>query len=321
MNINEVDKYNTIIHNINEYNRNKIYIKREDLLPISFGGNKVRISLQYIKDMMNKKYDVIIGYGNSRSNLCRVLSNISYMYSIPCYIVSPSDDDGSRIETNNSLMVNACEAKYIYCDKTNVADTIVSLIKSLELQGKKPYYINGDKYGNGNEATAVTAYYNVYNEINRQEEMLNVKFDYIFLPIGTGMTYTGLLAGQISKKDDKKIVGISIARKKSIVIEQVKKYLKGFFCHNLDDETINKYICVTDKYFTGGYGKYNEHITNTSKELYIDEGIYADLTYVAKAFYGMKMYIKENEIFGKNILFIHTGSSPLFFDNINEILR
>lgn len=321
MNIKEMDNFNTIIQNINDYNTNKIYIKREDLLPISFGGNKVRISIEYIKDMMNKKYDVIIGYGNSRSNLCRVLSNISYMYNIPCYIVSPSDDDGSRIETNNSLMVNACEAKYIYCDKTNVADTIESLIKSLEFQGKKPYYINGDKYGNGNESTATTAYYNVYNEINRQEKMLNIKFDYIFLPVGTGMTYAGLLAGQIERKDDNKIVGISIARKTDVVIKQVKKYLNGFSYYNIDDETINKYICVTDKYFTGGYGKYNEPIKKTSKELYIDEGIYTDLTYVAKAFYGMKMYIKENNIIRKNILFIHTGSSPLFFDNINEILR
>ncbi len=46
----------------------------------------------------------------------------------------------------------------------------------------------------------------------------------------------------------------------------------------------------------------------------IEEGIPLDTTYTGKAFWGgMKEYIKKNKVAGENILFIHTGGTPLFF--------
>ena len=55
---------------------NRVYVKREDLLPYSFGGNKARIGLEYLADMERQGKDHLIAYGNARSNLCRVLSNL-----------------------------------------------------------------------------------------------------------------------------------------------------------------------------------------------------------------------------------------------------
>lgn len=60
--------------------RNNIYIKREDLLPFSFGGNKVRIALEFFRDMKQKSKDCIIGYGSSRSNLVRAVANMASAY-------------------------------------------------------------------------------------------------------------------------------------------------------------------------------------------------------------------------------------------------
>ena len=50
-------------------------------------------------------------------------------------------------------------------------------------------------------------------------------------------------------------------------------------------------------------------------------GIPLDATYTGKAFMGMTEYITENMIKNKNILFIHTGGTPLFFDCINMIQK
>jgi len=44
-----------------------------------------------------------------------------------------------------------------------------------------------------------------------------------------------------------------------------------------------------------------------------------DTIYTGKAYWGMKEYIKKNNINNKNILFLHTGGVPLFFDNLNEL--
>ena len=45
-------------------------------------------------------------------------------------------------------------------------------------------------------------------------------------------------------------------------------------------------------------------------------GIPLDATYTGKAFMGMTEYIKE--IKERNILFIHTGGTPLFFDALKN---
>ena len=45
---------------------NRIFIKRDDLLPFSLGGNKVRIAEAFLKDMNNRGCDALIGYGDLR---------------------------------------------------------------------------------------------------------------------------------------------------------------------------------------------------------------------------------------------------------------
>ena len=44
----------TPIHRLNIKSNNAIYVKREDLLPFSFGGNKVRIAQELFFDMKEK---------------------------------------------------------------------------------------------------------------------------------------------------------------------------------------------------------------------------------------------------------------------------
>ena len=94
----ELLQIKTPIIQISDKNNN-IYVKRDDLLPFSFGGNKVRIALEFIKDMKRQGKDCIVGYGNARSNLSRALANLCYKFRIPCHIISPADEDGIRINT------------------------------------------------------------------------------------------------------------------------------------------------------------------------------------------------------------------------------
>lgn len=49
-------------------------------------------------------------------------------------------------------------------------------------------------------------------------------------------------------------------------------------------------------------------------KVYQNDGIPLDPTDTSKAFWGMKEYLKNQTITGKNILFVHTGGVPLFFD-------
>ena len=308
----------TPILKIENIKNGNLFVKREDLYPDYFGGNKVRIAYELFEDMQRQGKDCIVGYGNARSNLCRVLSIMCSAKGIPCYIISPADEDGNRVETNNSQMVKLCGAKFRECTKNNVAETVETVFSECKEAGLNPYYIYGDKFGNGNEATPVRAYAKVYKEIKEQSELLGVCFDYIFLATGTGMTHAGLIAGQKIYGGSEQIVGISVARKKEQEIAVLKKYLDAYAQEvpfTYEDSDIN----LVDDYLCGGYGQYHEGIVNTLRTSVKEYGMPLDPTYTGKAFYGMEQYVKEHNLGDKNILFLHTGGTPLFFDNLNKL--
>ena len=150
-----------------------------------------------------------------------------------------------------------------------------------------------------------------------QEKAINVNFDYIVFPSGTGMTQAGLIAGNINHGKKFKIVGISIARNVNNQILKLNIFLNQYFNTNNYDYSNN--IIFDDNYLFGGYGKYNNEIRKEIINMYKEDGIPLDPTYTGKAFVGMKNYLSKNNIENKNILFIHTGGTPLFFDFINYI--
>ena len=74
------------------------------------------------------------------------------------------------------------------------------------------------------------------------------------------------------------------------------------------------YINLTVDYRQGGYGLYDERITDTIEKQFCTNGLPLDPTYTGKAFWGMEQYIEDNNLRDCNVLFIHTGGTPLYYD-------
>lgn len=296
------------IYELQNKTGNCLFIMREDLIPFSFGGNKVRIAEKYMADMRKQGKNCMVAYGNARSNLCRIISNLCATENVPCHIISPSDDDGTRAATNNQRLVLCCGAVIHECNKRNVSEIVEKVMQECETQGFSPYYIYGNSLGEGNEAIPVEAYFEVYCQIVEKE-----KFDYIFLPVGTGMTLAGLLAGRFVRHGTENIIGISVARPRALATEKTALFLKAYMGGRSNyDETIT----IIDDYLCGGYGRYHEGIINTIMDIYRQYGIPLDPVYTGKAFWGMLDYVEKHHIHGAKLLFLHTGGGPLFFDLI-----
>lgn len=295
-------------------NNNCFYIKRDDLYQLSFGGNKARKAVLFFEDFKKNKADCIVTYGSFSSNHCRVIANIAASKEIPCYIISPYETSKS---TFNSKMMNIFGASITKCSVSEVSNTIDKKMKELRTQGYNPYFIQGGGHGD----VGTQAYVNAYEEIKDYEENKSVYFDYIFHTSGTGTTQAGLICGKILYGENRKIIGISNARKNpyggKVVLDSVNDYLKI-----IGEQTVTiDQIKFIDDYVLDGYGDYNNEILLTIKNVLINDGIPLDKTYTGKAFWGMKDYIKKNQITDKNILFIHTGGTPLFFDDLEELIN
>ena len=307
-----------------EYNGNKFYIKRDDLQPFSFGGNKVRIAQKVILDMQAKGKNCLITYGNIRSNLCRTTSNFCCALNIPCYVISVLDDDHGCTKAFNGSMVRSFGATVVTCAKADVPEVVEKLKADLIAQGLNPYYIKDDEA----EVASCRAYIDTYGEIDRYQIDTGCHFDYIFQASGSGTTQAGMIIGKLLSPHygqaglpDPKIVGISISRAYQRGVDMLNLHLDRVFKDmgiTVDSEKIAKEINFTDKYVLGGYSLSNEDVDNICADMVKYNGIECDQTYTGKAFNGMINYIKDNDIKNSNILFIHTGGLPLFFDYLRD---
>lgn len=305
----------TPIQHLGVFNGNYLYIKRDDLIPYSFGGNKARKGRLFFEEIDQGGYDCVITYGSSQSNHCRIISNMAAARNLPCYLVSPNEV--CDISFNGKLM-ELFGAEVIRASVEQVHDTIEKLLEKLKAKGKHPYFIPGGGHGN----IGTLAYLKCYEEIAYYERKHSVHFDYIFFATGTGTTQAGLVCGQLINEDDRKIIGISIARKnprgRNVIVESIREFLQENDMQ-IDECKIQEATIFLDDYTGNGYGKDDKKIENTIKEVITKHGIPLDSTYTGKAYYGMEKYIESNNVKGNNILFIHTGGTPLFFDTIGRL--
>ncbi len=301
----------TQIQGLGGYNGNHLFIKREDLIPFSFGGNKARKARLFFREIDAGGYDSVVTYGSGSSNHCRVVANECCRRGLSCYIISPKEASEA---TFNSMMMDLFGAVVTTVPVNLVHDTIENKLADLRAAGKHPYFIEGGGHGN----IGTEAYVRCYSEIREQEKALGVHFDCIFFASGTGTTHAGLVCGQILNNDERSIVGISIARKnprgRDVVLESIRSYLGD----RADESLIQRATVFIDDY-TSGYGKEDERVRETIEFVLKNYGIPLDSTYTGKAFMGMTEYLKNEQIRGKSILFIHTGGTPLFFDDLNKI--
>ncbi len=319
--------FDTPIHKIKSLygTPNNIYVKRDDLQPFSFGGNKVRIAQKLLSETVKKGYDTLIIYGSRRSNLCRVTSNLASAMDIPCYMLSIIDDDHGCENAFNGRFCEMFGAKIIRCAKADAPQAVAELKEKLVNEGKNPYYMNDEDA----VITECTAYRDAYKEIEKYQLENGVFFDYIFHASGSATTQSGLIIGKILSEGrgianfpDPKIVGVSIARLPERGLMMIKKhvgeYFKKYPYKYLRDGDIEKETELYTGVLCGGYGCYSDEISENCRKMLAVNGFELDTTYTGKAYTGMEHYLKENGIENKNVLFIHTGGLPLYFDYVNE---
>ena len=302
----------TPLYELESFEGNRIFIKREDMIPYSFGGNKARKAALFFREIDSGDYDTVVTYGSGHSNHCRVVANMAAARGMKCLLIGPEE---SSDETSNSRLCRLFGAEQTFVPVKEVHDTIENTLASLREAGKKPYFIPGGGHGD----IGTEAYVECYDEIRSFEEENRVFFDRIFLASGTGTTQAGLVAGMLMDGDRRRVEGISIARPnprgRDVIRESVKSYLlsRGF---EADEEEIDRAVIFRDGYIGEGYGKADPAVAACARRALSEYGIPLDLTYTGKAFYGMRETLRRENVRGETILFLHTGGTPLFFDDM-----
>ncbi len=297
----------------------RIFIKRDDMTGLAFGGNKTRKLEYLIGDALSKGCDTIITGGAEQSNHCRQTAAACAVSGLECHLVlGGSDPDISK---GNLLLDKLFNAKIHWDEKYRKGENIPQISEELFQLGKKPYII---PYGGSNNI-GVVGYIEAVNEIKTQLSEMNVKISHIVFASSSGGTHAGLVLGKFVYEQKFDLIGIEIDKAEYEGLSYPDHLLKlanssaelfGIECHFAKNDFILK-----DKYLGGGYGVVGELEKDAIKLLARTEGILVDPVYTGRTFGALVDIVKRGEFTSNDtILFWHTGGTPSIFSYAEKIL-
>lgn len=316
-----------------EYGCN-IYVKRDDLLGISFGGNKAR-KLEYILAVAKmKKAELIVTSGSLQTNHGLLTALLSARLGMRCLLFLLIEEKNVEKQLSGNLLLD----DYAGCDVAFVDVAGIMEDESLSVEEKdelvsgklddcmkrviKEYQEeNGIKEEEtylvssaGSVPLGILGYVNCMKEISEQSE---ITYDYLFCGNGSGGTYGGLVLGSKLYQPKLKVIGVGIEEmnpgKPAFIVRRV----------NQSAELIGTDIRVSEKDLiflfnsvNKGYAIPDDETMGCIERVARREGFFLDPVYSGKVMNGALKYVKENlKDTGKNILILHSGGGPGLYNS------
>jgi L-cysteate sulfo-lyase len=288
----------------------RLFIKRDDMTGLGFGGNKTR-KLEYIMaDAQHKNADTIITGAGFQSNWCTQTACAAKKLGMDIILIKqgPKDDYDPREYDGNHLLHYILDAEMKIVASPD--DYAVQIADKLRKEGYNPYII---PYA-GSFPLGVVGYINAILEILVQSVQMGIKIDYIIHATGSGGTQAGLIMGAKAFNTGIKVVGINVSqsKKKGQLISNLITNATQFFDSNLSLN--NSDITVINEYVGEGYGIIYKAVLDTINLVAETEGIFLDPVYTGKAMVGLIDLIHKNQFTKEdNVLFLHTGGAVALF--------
>lgn len=300
-----------------------IYIKRDDLLGLTSGGNKTRKLEFLMADALAKGADTILTCGAVQSNHCRLTLSAAVKEGLKCQLILEErvKDSYNPEASGNNFLFNllGVEAVRVVPGGSNMLGELEKLAEELRAQGRKPYIIPGG----GSNPIGATGYVACAEEIMSQLFDKGINIDHFVVPSGSAGTHAGIVAGMVGVNANIPITGISVNRNKKLQTEAVYKLAKETAKHvGVKEEITEDMVQVRDEFVGPGYSLPTGTMVEAVQLLARTEGILLDPVYTGKAFAGLVGMIREGKLKkGENVLFLHTGGSPALYAYTNVMLK
>lgn len=317
-----LEKMNNLTKKIGKAN---LYIKRDDLTGLGFGGNKSRKLDYIVAEAIEKGYTTLLTYGGPQTNHGRMTAAAASKFGLKsiilCFGQPPEYASGNiildRILGAEMCFMDTTKVRQLPKDKMEKGyiklkeDSTKKIIDIYEKKGEKVYIV---PIG-GHSSIGTLGYINAVKEIMDQLEKANINIDYLVTGYGSTGTFAGLYLGSKYFNAPFKVVGISV----SPLQDNSKKNTCDFINKVSKEFEMGIECSIEDLWIEGGYtgNGYNIPDEYTRKCMYLlgsTEGIFIDPCYTGKSFRGF-IDLVENERFpkGSSALFLHTGGTPGIF--------
>jgi len=308
----------------------RIWMKRDDLCGIAFGGNKIR-KLEYVlHDVKESGYDTVVTAGGPQSNhtllTAASASKLGLDYRIIALSAKPEKNTGNLVAHhvyNSKIIFKEVDASEGW-GKTALK-IYMDIKKDLEKQNRKPVFI---PVGASTPLGAL-GYCRCIYELKEQAFDNGFEPTHFVLTCGSMGTVTGILLGKKLFNMNFKVNGISVFPEGEYLrlgLDSIEKNVSeaGKFLDTEVDCSPEDYEIFYD--YTGPeYGSVTPECMEAIKVTARTEGIILGPVYSAKSMAGLMDLIKKG-YFEKsdNVVYLHTGGTPEIFakyDKMTEFLN
>lgn len=298
----------------------RIFVKRDDLTGLAFGGNKVRQHEFVLGAALADGADCFVQGASSQSNHSRQLAAAGAKLGIETFLL-PKKDSHSFPVQGNYLVDHLLGARI---SPIGVTDSSVraknALTETLRSQGRHPYVT-----GMGADeslALAAVAYFDAGMELMSQ--MPEGIVPHAIYTASQGSTQGGLMLACEMLKLPTKVVGISplgIDHEAHIPLPEIVRLIhRAAEIIGIDTAISEKDIELRFEFVGEGYGRPTPASIESIAHLGRAEAILLDPVYTGKAFSGLLADVRTGR-YGDDdvVVFLHTGGLPALFAYAEEL--
>lgn len=292
-----------------------IWLKRDDLLGLTAGGNKTRKLEFLVADALQQGADTLVTVGAVQSNHCRLTLAAAVAEGMRCRLVLEQRVPGSYREEasgNNFLYrLLGAEKLTVVDGGSDLEAAMQAELDDLTSAGRFGYAIPGG----GSNPLGALGYVACAQELLAQALEMGLPIDHLVVASGSGGTHAGMVAGLTGANAGIDIVGVSVRAAKeqqeAKILDLARRTaeLAGSE-HLVPTESVK----VLDKYVGEGYSLSTESMVEAVQLFARLEGVLLDPVYTGKAAAGLIDQVRRGAFASDaNVVFLHTGGSPALY--------
>jgi len=308
--------------------RTELWIKREDLLPLAFGGNKLRNLEFLVGAALAEGADTLVTAGRRWSNHCRLAAAAGARAGLDVHLVlsgpPATGHDGREIRNPGRVideLLGATVDQLETAERTVRDAAVSSVADALRRAGRRPYVIPVGGSGLPGAAGQVLAARELLDQAGTAgitgpggtTGTTGAAPDAVVVPSATGGTQAGLLAGLRASGSPAEVVGVLVARPDAELGPAIEGTLSEL--GTLTGVPVDPAEIILDARQLGaGYGIRSADADAAAQLLARSEGILVDPIYTAKALAGLVRAVRDGRWDGRRVVFWHAGGTPGLFE-------
>jgi 1-aminocyclopropane-1-carboxylate deaminase/D-cysteine desulfhydrase-like pyridoxal-dependent ACC family enzyme len=291
----------------------ELWIKREDLLPLAFGGNKLRNLEFLVGAALAEGADCLVSSGRRWSNHARLTAAAGARAGLDVHLVlsGPQTDPpnpGVRLDELLGATVHLAAT-----DEREEREALVERVMAdLRAAGRRPYLVAVGGSG------VVGAVGQVLAGIELAEGAAARGFapDDLVVPSATGGTQAGVLVGLRTAGAATAVHGIAVTPRDELR-PKIAAMVAGLAVLEGLAAVPEAEIRLDDDQLGAGYGRPTEAADEATRLFARTEGIFVDPIYTAKALAGLIARVRTGAFDGRRVVFWHAGGGPGLFEPLD----